>query len=505
MGTRIYSYSQVRGNTIKVPCFVATTVDVSLTGFTTIDGVTLTGETRVLVKDQINKAQNGIYLAESGPWIRDIDMSSNDDVFEGILVRVNSGNTNADKMYVLTTADPITLGITDLTFGVLATGGGGGAVITGGTYFSGTTTLELYDSTGGTITITGFTTGTGGTLLVSGNTGLGIQGNYLYTTYNTLLDPTLAMASTIGGLSGGTTVAQISGKTFVALFDDLLFPTQAPTYTIPTITMGGVANSTVEVGSTIAPSITLSAVKNDAGNFSLLRILRNGSSLSGYTGASITQSVQGNIAAQFGYTDPNNPNSGFTINPSPYIDSYVIPAPSGASQTTTSTYNGNGNYYSGLPKNNNKGVIDGRTPAVLSVNAPQAGNTGFTTTTYTYTGIYPYFWGVSAGLPTTASIAAAISGGTANKVLSSASGTITITFGAVSQYLWFAHFTNYTSKTTWYVDALNSGSIGGGSNLFASPVTQAVSSPTSLWGSINFKIYIGNYQTTTTGSMELRN
>jgi hypothetical protein len=52
---------------------------------------------------------------------------------------------------------------------------------------------------------------------------------------------------------------------------------------------------------------------------------------------------------------------------------------------------------------------------------------------------------------------------------------------------------------------LNSGGIGGSGNLFGSPIIQSVTSPSSYWSSINFDIYISNYQTTTTGVMQLRN
>jgi hypothetical protein len=67
------------------------------------------------------------------------------------------------------------------------------------------------------------------------------------------------------------------------------------------------------------------------------------------------------------------------------------------------------------------------------------------------------------------------------------------------------HFSNYTNKTVWYVDALNSGSIGGGTNLFGTPTTNSVDSPDGYWSGINFEIYISNYQTSTSGSMQLRN
>lgn len=373
--------------------------------------------------------------------------------------------------------------------------------VTGGTYSSGTTTLTLTRNDGFNIDVTGFSAS--GLVSVSANTGLGIENDVLYTTYNTLLDSSLSMAETIGGLEAGTTVADLSGDTFVSLFNDLLFPTVNPTYTIPTISIGGVSNSTREVGTTLSLSITASATKNDAGDYTQLRVLRNGSAL--VTDTTMTISSASDVPNQFGYTNPNNPNSGFTLNSSPYSESYTVPAPGGSSTSTSTQYRVDGNYNAGLAKNDNKGNADTRTPAVRSVNAPQAASNNFQSSQYTYTGIYPYFWGVSTTQPTASDIVNEITGGTANKVVSSAANTITITFGASSQYIWFAHFSNYTPKTVWYVDALNTGSIGGATNLFGTRTTNSVDSPDSYWSGINFEVYISNYQTSTFGSMQLRN
>jgi hypothetical protein len=283
-----------------------------------------------------------------------------------------------------------------------------------------------------------FSSFTGSNISISANTGLGVDGGVLYTTYNTLLDPTISMASAVGGLSGGTTVAQLTGKTFVSLFDELLFPTEPPTYTIPTISIGGVSNSTVEVGSNLTSNITVSSVKNDAGIYNQLRIFRDGTPI--LTDTTLSTSSATDIPPQFGYPDLNNPNSGFTISPSPYTDSYTIPAPTGGNQFTTTTYNADGNYLAGVVKKNNKGTNDPRTPLVRSTNAPQDSSNNFATSVVTYTGIYPFFYGVSSTLPNASSISSAIQANSANKVLSSASGTINITFAASSEYLWFAHF-----------------------------------------------------------------
>lgn len=311
-----------------------------------------------------------------------------------------------------------------------------------------------------------------------------------------MLDPTLAVPTTVGGITNGTTVSQLTGKTMVQLWNDLLFPTVEPTYTIPTITMTGVATQTLEAGSTYAPSISVYGDKNDTGIYTQLRILRNSSAI--FTDTTLTESNITDIAAQFGYTDPNNPNHRYTISPTPYSESYVLP--SGASASTT--YQGDGNYNSGLVKKNNKGDDDTSAYALRLTTAPQLSGNTFTTTTYTITSIFPYFYGYSDTLPDVDSIASAISGGTASKVVSSASGTLSIPYNVTSKYIWFAYQNSYTTKTVWYRTELDQGSIDG--TFITTVTTKTANSPNGYWNGITFKMHWSVYGTTQT-TLEFRN
>lgn len=102
----------------KAPCRVATTTNITLSGFQTIDGVTLADgddNLRVLVKDQTNQAENGIYVAESGAWSRAADFDGNSDFVSGTRVYVNGGTVGA-AVYVMTAADPIVIGTSSVTF-----------------------------------------------------------------------------------------------------------------------------------------------------------------------------------------------------------------------------------------------------------------------------------------------------------------------------------------------------------------------------------------------------
>lgn len=311
------------------------------------------------------------------------------------------------------------------------------------------------------------------------------------TIYNT------AIADTVNSVAvGGAVSAPASSwktKNIVQVLDSILFPDQLPTYTNPTISLSASQTGTREIGSTISQVLTVTANKNDAGIYTQLEIIRGSTQISvvnSPTGSNITD-----IAAQFGYPDPNNPNIRYTLS---FTDSFVVV--SGATN-----WKGEGNYQAGLPKLNNKGVTDTRNAAVRNTNSPQAASNNFATSNQSVTGIYPYFWGVSDTQPTAASIAATIAAGGANKVLAAASGTVTVTFAATAKFLWMVHAASYTTKTKWFNTALNNGNIGANTDLFGLVLTQAVNSPNGFWSDVNFKMYISTFATSTSGSIEFRN
>jgi hypothetical protein len=108
------------GAAIKVPCRVATTANITLSGEQTIDGVfCLTGD-RVLVKNQADSKENGIYVVASGPWVRAVDFDGTYDAVEGTLIYITAGTASADLFYNVTAANPITFGTSNITFAVVS-------------------------------------------------------------------------------------------------------------------------------------------------------------------------------------------------------------------------------------------------------------------------------------------------------------------------------------------------------------------------------------------------
>ncbi|MFV0357735.1 MAG: hypothetical protein ACK5LG_21915 [Bacteroides thetaiotaomicron] len=94
---------------------VATTGNVALSGNIVVDGVTLTTGMRVLVKNQTNPAQNGVYTSSSGSWTRATDFNGTN-IHSMNAVGVEQGTVNANKIFLLTTVGTITIGTTAINF-----------------------------------------------------------------------------------------------------------------------------------------------------------------------------------------------------------------------------------------------------------------------------------------------------------------------------------------------------------------------------------------------------
>ncbi len=116
--TKGYVDAARSGLDVKASVRVATTASIDLTtgGTLTIDGVSTQVGDRVLVKNQGDAEENGIYVVGANAWSRAADADSNAEVTAGLFTFVTEGTVNADSGWVLSTNDTITLGTTELTF-----------------------------------------------------------------------------------------------------------------------------------------------------------------------------------------------------------------------------------------------------------------------------------------------------------------------------------------------------------------------------------------------------
>jgi len=217
--------SYAAGISWKQPCAVATLANITLSGLQTIDGYTTLAGDRVLVKNQSNAANNGIYLASATAWTRSLDANSWDELVSAISF-IEYGS-QAGGAWFCTATPGGTLGVTAVNWSQFTTSAtysaGTGLTLTGtvfsitpvgtaSTYGSATQTPVFTTNASGqvssvtntTITpavgsITGLGTGVA-TALAAGVTG---SGNIVLATSPTLVTPALG-TPTSGNFSTGT-------------------------------------------------------------------------------------------------------------------------------------------------------------------------------------------------------------------------------------------------------------------------------------------------------------
>jgi hypothetical protein len=121
--TKNYVDNLVTGLKTRIITRVATTANVDLSNDLqngdTLDGITLSTNDKVLVKNQTDATQNGIYdVVASGTATRNSDY---DTVAElaGQLVIIQEGSTNADKIYLCTTDNSGSIGSVNIVFTIV--------------------------------------------------------------------------------------------------------------------------------------------------------------------------------------------------------------------------------------------------------------------------------------------------------------------------------------------------------------------------------------------------
>jgi len=131
--TRGYVDARAAGLDPKASCRAGTTQDLSLegTGFsyvntggvsargqftwtagpTTLDTIALIDGDRILVKNQTNQDENGIWVRTSAnTWDRATDYDEDAEVTAGSFTTVSEGATQGDRGYLMTSDDPVTIG-----------------------------------------------------------------------------------------------------------------------------------------------------------------------------------------------------------------------------------------------------------------------------------------------------------------------------------------------------------------------------------------------------------
>lgn len=161
---KAYVDSIATGLKIKSACRVATTANITLSATPTVDGVTVSNLDRVLVKNQTNLAENGIYVVNSGgAWSRAADADTWPELV-GATCFITSGTANANTTWACNIAssgsldtDPIVF----VLFGASAAYTAGTGLTLTGSVFSLNTPVSVANGGSGASTLTGIVKGNG--------------------------------------------------------------------------------------------------------------------------------------------------------------------------------------------------------------------------------------------------------------------------------------------------------------------------------------------------------
>ena len=162
VANKSYVDDLVAGLKTRIITRVATTANINLSNALengdTLDGVTLATNDKVLVKDQTDATENGIYkVVASGAASRDPDFNTVAEL-AGQLVIVQEGSTEADRIYLCTTDNSGTIGSVNITFSRVTPS------------FTGTvTSVAVADSGSSEFTVSGSPITTSGTINLAVN------------------------------------------------------------------------------------------------------------------------------------------------------------------------------------------------------------------------------------------------------------------------------------------------------------------------------------------------
>ncbi len=191
--TKAYVDANSQGLDVKESCLVATTANITLSGTQTIDGVAVTADKRVLVKDQSNKVENGIYLCKGDSWTRATDFAAGS-AEAGAFTFVEKGTVSADAGFVCTAdAGSDIVGTNNLDFTQFS---GAGQVTAG----------DGIDKLGNTLSAD--LLANGGIRFSSGEMGLDLSGSAII---GSLPDARLATITSANKVSGSAVQLKASG------------------------------------------------------------------------------------------------------------------------------------------------------------------------------------------------------------------------------------------------------------------------------------------------------
>ncbi len=227
--TKAYVDATAQSLNIKMPVNVATTdpgdLNISFTEGNIVDGIELLNGYRILIKNQTNMVENGIYIVNtSGPPTRDATLNVGS-FAKGIYILVQSGSMNSGTSYVCTnTTGNDVIGTNELIFVAFSSQ----VMVNAGTGLTKNGNTFTVDSSQQQITELGtITTGTWNASIIPvlyGGTGTNTStgsGSIVFSNAPTLVTPNIGNAAGINlnlsGLNASQAVATDASKNLVSI------------------------------------------------------------------------------------------------------------------------------------------------------------------------------------------------------------------------------------------------------------------------------------------------
>ena len=198
--TKAYVDSVAQGLNVHTACLIATTENITLEDEQTIDGV-LSSADRILVKNQTDPTENGIYVSQVGAWARAADMDGAAEV-AGSFIFVTGGTVNSNTGWVCTNEpESVVIDTDNITFSQFSDAGyinAGTGLTKTGNVLAVDGLLEDLDSLGASAEDSQFIVATGAGALAweSGATVLASLGLSNITNIKNKLDATAAPVGT---------------------------------------------------------------------------------------------------------------------------------------------------------------------------------------------------------------------------------------------------------------------------------------------------------------------
>ena len=445
IANKAYVDAVASGLSFKAPALVTTTGNITLSGLQTVDGIALVAGNRVLVKNQSNTAQNGIYVASSGAWSYASDGNVYAD-YPSAFLFVEEGTTWAGSAWVCTSLPGGTLGTTPITFTQFSNNAtytaGTGLTLTGYTFSI--TNIGTAGTYGSASSVPVLTTNAQGQVTSVTNTSISITNSQVSGLGTMSTQNANSVAITGGSINGttigGSTASAITGTTITAT-SSFSGSGSGLTGTASGLSIGGNAATATSAG-----SVTNSITFNNSGSGAVSGTTYNGSvaqtisyntvgapSTTG-SGASGTWGI--NITGNAGTVTNGVYTTGSYSNPS-WITSILGSIVSGAVASATTATN----------------VAGGATGSLLYQSAASTttslalGTTNYVLTAGASAPQYVAQSTLSVGSATTATTATNLAGGAASQIpYQTASGTTAfIANGTTGQFL----TSNGSSAPSW--------------------------------------------------------